>query len=675
MRRAGALGIVAVWALLAHAQTPTPTPTPAPTPQVFRAGTDVVTVNVSVRAGGATVNNLNASDFVLLDNGVPQRIESVEMDAVPADVTVLVETSDAVSGYVGSVSNQVQKIGALVRPDDRLSVMTIDTYVTEVLPRQPVLNPQIGRFTAGGLSSANDALAIALLRHADPDRPHLIIAITNAIDTMSALDLSVVRDVARESSAILHVALIDVAEEVPDPPAKPFLKSSWQRLNGFRCETSFQCSLTRLFWRARDDRPFGLFHYEDFDPLKDAAELTGGRMYLPGVFTDRTAAAIFEKVFADYRQSYILRYRPQGVKREGWHEIAVTVPSAPSYTVHARRGYAVDARPPDAAAATNSSVATAVRPASASSSPALSVLVNAYGRGDYPATRTALAATADRAKVIRDFRAGGNPWPGDPRREAVFALELAEAGLVAHKDDARLAARDLLVSYAKLVRQPLTPDEFERNWLWGEVALLEGVLQPAATESVVAGALKRFPEEPRFLLARAVAADQRASFTPVGASSRPAAAPAIDVGEAYDAAIAYPATAAEGRIRKAWYLHRLGQNANALPLLDAAPGRAPDAGLRYLRELFRGHILTALGQADAAIAAYRAARAIFPDAQSANVALMNALYTHGDRREAETLSEAIQAAARDAADPWWSYWQGDYRYYPAVIGRLRGFVQ
>jgi tetratricopeptide (TPR) repeat protein len=301
--------------------------------------------------------------------------------------------------------------------------------------------------------------------------------------------------------------------------------------------------------------------------------------------------------------------------------------------------------------------------------------VDAYGRGDYAGTRTALGATVDRAKVIRDFRAGGNPWPGDPRREAVFALELAEAGLVAHRDDARLAARDLLVSHAKLVRQPFTPDEFERNWLWAEIAMLEGVLQPAATEGVVANALKRFPDEPRFLLARAVAADQRASFSATGAAPRSQALPAIDVAEAYDAAIAHPSTAAEARIRKAWYLHRLGQNTSALPLIDAALARSPDTSLRYLRELFRGHVLMSLGQSESAIAAYRAARTISPDAQSASVALMNALYTRGDRREAEALSEAVQAAQGNANDPWWSYWQGDYRFYPAAIGRLRGFLQ
>jgi hypothetical protein len=264
MRRvAGPLAAVALGVVLAHAQTPTP----APNQQVFRAGTDVVSVNVSVRASGAGRQPSRRRLRAARQRRAAAHRE-VEVQAVPADVTCSSRRATPCPA-TGSLSNQVQKIAALVRPDDRLSVMTIDTYVTEVLPRQPVLNPQIGRFTPGGLSSANDALAMALLRHADPDRPHLVIAITNAIDTMSLLDLAAVREIARESSAVLHVALIDLAEEIPDPPAKPYLKSSWQRLNGFRCGTSLQCSLTRLFWRARDDRPFGLFHYEDFDPLKE----------------------------------------------------------------------------------------------------------------------------------------------------------------------------------------------------------------------------------------------------------------------------------------------------------------------------------------------------------------------------------------------------------------------
>ena len=83
---------------------------------------------------------------------------------------------------------------------------------------------------------------------------------------------------------------------------------------------------------------------DDFDLLRKTAEETGGALHEPGVFTDRTAAAIFEKLYNEYRESYLLRYMPQGVRREGWHDIRVTIPAYPSYTIHARRGYAVDAR-------------------------------------------------------------------------------------------------------------------------------------------------------------------------------------------------------------------------------------------------------------------------------------------------------------------------------------------
>ena len=58
---------------------------------------------------------------------------------------------------------------------------------------------------------------------------------------------------------------------------------------------------------------------------------------------DRRAADVFRDVFAAFRTGYVLRYSPQGVKREGWHEIAVTIPKVPGAEIRARRGYAVDA--------------------------------------------------------------------------------------------------------------------------------------------------------------------------------------------------------------------------------------------------------------------------------------------------------------------------------------------
>jgi hypothetical protein len=44
-------------------------------------------------------------------------------------------------------------------------------------------------------------------------------------------------------------------------------------------------------------------------------------------------------VFDDFRQSYTLRYSPEGVPTSGWHAIDVRVPAKPAAIIHARKGY------------------------------------------------------------------------------------------------------------------------------------------------------------------------------------------------------------------------------------------------------------------------------------------------------------------------------------------------
>ena len=57
-------------------------------------------------------------------------------------------------------------------------------------------------------------------------------------------------------------------------------------------------------------------------------------------------------------------------------------------------------------------------------------------------------------------------------------------------------------------------------------------------------------------------------------------------------------------------------------------------------------------------------------AQSARVALMNALLISGDRAGAEAIAEQVQTS-NDERDPWWMYWQGQYRVFGPVMARVR----
>lgn len=647
-----------------RAQTPTPQP-------VFRSTTDLVTIDVAVRSGGNPVGGLGAKDFILLDNGVRQTVEVVELEAVPVDITVLVDATEDDAGSVNDLVNQASKIAALARPTDRVRVMHVSNYVSDLVPLQRAATmPPVPALIGTGIPSAHDGLAAALLRRVDPDRRHLIIAMTNGIDAISALDAATVRELARRSTATLYIEQVDIALGPTPPDRPPLYLGSRERREIDRCAVASLCTETRPFWRPYDD--------EQFDVLKEAAQATGGDLYLPGVFINRNASAVFEKAFQDYRRSYLLRFTPQGVTREGWHDVTVTIPAYPEVEIKARRGYAVDAsaRPPGTPPAPppppNPVVGAATRPARAGVVFSLDEIAEAYGAGNYADADAALEGHPRLADLFRDLERSGSPWPGNPHREAAFVLELAHAGLHSQSRPVRDAAVQLLDRERKLLRDPLglAPDPYERYWFWAAIMVLDAANLQGAGLSFVDSALARFPDEPRFVLARAFLSDQRRAFDTLSTTG-PSLALVQNVAELYDKAIAHESTANEARLRKARLLHRAGFEVDSLALLDATYDDPQDLGLTYLRHLFRGQTLDGLGRHADATAEYRSAMALVPGAQSARVGLMAGLLRQGDRGSAEALAEGIQTAPADAMDPWWGYWLGDFRFYPDAIVRLR----
>jgi tetratricopeptide (TPR) repeat protein len=127
-------------------------------------------------------------------------------------------------------------------------------------------------------------------------------------------------------------------------------------------------------------------------------------------------------------------------------------------------------------------------------------------------------------------------------------------------------------------------------------------------------------------------------------------------------------------MRAAWFLCRIGRLDEALALADVAPPAGTDPYVRYLTDLVRGQILRARGRPDDAAKAYRDALTTWPGAQSARVALMTLALSRGDRQEAAKLADAVETevdASGNQYDPWWMYWLGDYRAYPAIVARLR----
>jgi tetratricopeptide (TPR) repeat protein len=292
-------------------------------------------------------------------------------------------------------------------------------------------------------------------------------------------------------------------------------------------------------------------------------------------------------------------------------------------------------------------------------------LADPFARRDYAAFEEALSKTSDLVNVIRDLRDSEAAWPDAPRRSAVFALELALAGLSSDNGFTRDEAVKLLAQTHAGIRQTTgAADEFECTWYWTEAAALEGLQLPDLGLLVVPRARQRCPAHARLGLAQAVMTEQvwRRDRDPRQQQ---------EVVARYEDARRFTETEPEARLREAWFHYTSGAADRALEVLGDEPSTSPDRQVRYLHTLIRAHILEARGELTAAASAYRQALTIWPGAQSARIGLMTAILQLGQGDEAAALAEGIESAEASQLDPWWMYWRGDFRAFGDIDAALR----
>jgi hypothetical protein len=256
----------------------------------FRARTDVVSVNVSVKQGRRPVADLTASDFALTDNRVEQTVDA-SLARVPIDLT-LVLTGYNVNRLNSAAYSESLASASVVRqsllPADRLRVVVARAEISGRLVRDEELVTEMANVHDRWVSIV-DALFYGLAWPVEADRRHLVVAFTDGVDLWSTLDLDMLPRLAAHSDAVLHVV-------------------HWGGPG----------------WDA------------NWEMLTDLAQRTGGAVHRMSD-ARRDLAAIVE----DFRTSYVLRYRPRGVPAPGWHEIRVRVTRPGRYDIRARKGYEV----------------------------------------------------------------------------------------------------------------------------------------------------------------------------------------------------------------------------------------------------------------------------------------------------------------------------------------------
>lgn len=260
----------------------------------FRASADVVTVGVSVQRGGRPVRGLQLADFTLLDNGVAQQLTGISYEALPVDLTVVLDVSGSVTGpVIDQLRRAVNDVRRSLRPQDRLRLLTFNMAVRRLVDFDDGASAVDAAFPGvrpGGGSAVRDALAVALASGSSPSRRHLIILFSDGVDGSSVGTPETLLALARATTPTVFVVL-----------AKP--------------------------GRVPSDQVY-----------TDLAAETGGRVasLLP---TDNLGNSL-RGALEQFRSAYVLSYVPVGVERVGAHTLEVRV-NRPGLDVRARRGYVV----------------------------------------------------------------------------------------------------------------------------------------------------------------------------------------------------------------------------------------------------------------------------------------------------------------------------------------------
>ena len=271
----------------------------------FRSGVDVVRIDVSVMNGLSPVAGLTRDQFVVVDNGVRQAVDSATLENVPLSLTLLLDTSESMRG--DRIEHLIEGAKALIRalhPQDEAALMTFSEPVRVAVPmtrdRKVVLDA-LDRLEPNGSTSLNDAVFLSLQLkplQASESRP-VLLAFSDGHDTASWLNNDQLLDATRRSNLLLHV--IELL-----PP-------------------NYGANVSQ--------RPSEL--------LRNLAKAGGGRHWAAQRANDLND--LFGKALNELRARYLLTYSPNGVTRDGWHDVKVSLRNARG-DVTARPGYFVQSQ-------------------------------------------------------------------------------------------------------------------------------------------------------------------------------------------------------------------------------------------------------------------------------------------------------------------------------------------
>jgi Ca-activated chloride channel homolog len=288
-------------------QQPPPKPPAKQESQVFKAGVDIVSLNVTVVNGqNHYVTDLDQSEFSVFEDGAKQELTFFEHGNLPIALSLLIDTSASMEQRMGIAQEAAIGFAKRLRSHDLAQVLDFDSRVEiaqNFTNSIPDLEKAIRGTAAGGSTSLHNAVYIALKELAknkakSPDdvRREAIIVLSDGEDTSSLVSYEEVLDLAKRSETAIYTIGLQPREV--------------GAARGFR-EAEFV--------------------------LRQFAQETGGRAFFPSRAED--LKDVYGQIADELSSQYTLGYASKNPRRDGaWRRIVVQV-ARPSITARTKRGY------------------------------------------------------------------------------------------------------------------------------------------------------------------------------------------------------------------------------------------------------------------------------------------------------------------------------------------------
>ena len=279
----------------------------APQEPAFRAGVDLVSLNVTVTdRDNRYVTDIDAERFQVYEDGALQDISFFSRTQLPIALSLLMDTSASMTEKMETAQQAAIGFAERLREQDLASVIDFDSRVDI---RQGFTNSlddlaaAIRRTSAGGSTSLYNAIYISLkeLGKMAPEaagdiRREAIVVLSDGEDTSSVVDFDEVLELAKRSDTIIY----------------------------------------SIGLRSRDIRTRRGFREADF-VLRQLAQETGGRAFFPRRVED--LAAIYGQISDELSSQYTLGYTSRNPLRDGrWRRLVVRI-DQPNVAARTKQGY------------------------------------------------------------------------------------------------------------------------------------------------------------------------------------------------------------------------------------------------------------------------------------------------------------------------------------------------